>query len=78
MTFTHVGEWLARREQLTPEKVGLVDVETQTRLTYRMLNLRARALAILCSRSTVYRRATALLFLLSTPQNTWMPFSPAP
>jgi len=47
MTFTHVGEWLARREQLTPEKVGLVDVETQTRLTYRMLNLRARALAIL-------------------------------
>src|SRR5438874_1102469 len=47
MTFTHVGEWLARREQLTPEKVGLVDVETQTHLTYRVLNLRARALAIL-------------------------------
>src|SRR5947209_8051379 len=47
MTFTHVGEWLARREQLTPEKVGLVDVETQTRLTYRVLNIRARALAAL-------------------------------
>ncbi|HZT99857.1 MAG TPA: long-chain fatty acid--CoA ligase [Ktedonobacteraceae bacterium] len=47
MTFIHVGEWLARREQLTPEKVGLVDVETQTRLTYHVLNLRARALAAL-------------------------------
>jgi fatty-acyl-CoA synthase len=47
MTFIHVGEWLARREQLTPEKVGLVDVEIQARLTYRVLNLRARALAAL-------------------------------
>ncbi len=40
-----VGEWLARHEQLTPEKIGLVDIETQQRLTYRTLNLRARALA---------------------------------
>src|ERR671924_397042 len=47
MTFVHVGEWLARREQLTPEKVALVDVETQARLTYRVLNMRARALAAL-------------------------------
>ncbi len=47
MAFVGVGEWLARREQLTPEKVGLVDIETQQRLTYRALNLRARALAAL-------------------------------
>lgn len=47
MTFVGVGEWLARREQLTPEKIGLIDAETQTRLTYRTLNLRACALATL-------------------------------
>ena len=47
MAFVGVGEWLARREQLTPEKIGLVDIETQQRLTYRALNLRARALATL-------------------------------
>ncbi|HEV2661991.1 MAG TPA: class I adenylate-forming enzyme family protein, partial [Ktedonobacteraceae bacterium] len=45
MTFIGVGEWLARREELTPEKIALVDFETQTRLTYRDLNRRARALA---------------------------------
>ncbi len=45
MTFIGVGEWLARREQLTPEKIGLIDVETQQRLTYRTLKLRAYALA---------------------------------
>ncbi len=45
MTFIGVGEWLARREQLTPDKIGLVDFETQTRLTYRELNQRTRALA---------------------------------
>lgn len=47
MTFVSAGEWLARREQLTPEKVGLIDIETQQRLTYRELNLRTRALAAL-------------------------------
>ncbi|HEV8191361.1 MAG TPA: long-chain fatty acid--CoA ligase [Ktedonobacterales bacterium] len=46
-TFIGVGEWLARREQLTPEKVGLVDVATDQRFTYRTLNTRARALAML-------------------------------
>lgn len=45
MTFINVGEWLERREQLTPDKVGLVDGETQQQLTYRILNQRARALA---------------------------------
>jgi fatty-acyl-CoA synthase len=48
-TFTGVGEWLARREQLTPDKVGLVDVATNQRYTYRALNARARALAALLS-----------------------------
>jgi fatty-acyl-CoA synthase len=47
MTFVGLGEWLERREQLTPEKIGLIDVETDTRLTYRALNCRARALAAL-------------------------------
>ncbi len=45
MTFIGVGEWLVRREELTPDKTALIDFETQTRLTYRDLNLRARALA---------------------------------
>ncbi len=45
MTFIGVGEWLARRQELTPEKIALVDFETQTRLTYRELNRRAQALA---------------------------------
>ncbi|HEX9068150.1 MAG TPA: AMP-binding protein, partial [Ktedonobacterales bacterium] len=50
MRFTSIGEWLARREALTPEKVGLVDAETQRRYTYRDLNTRARALAALLAR----------------------------
>ena len=45
MTFLNLGEWLARRELLTPEKIGLVDSETGVRLNYRTLNTRARALA---------------------------------
>ncbi|WIG58421.1 MAG: Long-chain-fatty-acid--CoA ligase [Ktedonobacterales bacterium] len=47
MSFLGVGEWLVRREQLTPDKIGIVDVATGARLTYRTLNLRARALAAL-------------------------------
>lgn len=43
--FIPIGEWLAQREQLTPEKIGLVDFETGDRYTYRALNTRARALA---------------------------------
>jgi fatty-acyl-CoA synthase len=47
MTFIGLGEWLERREQLTPDKIGLIDVESGLRLTYRDLNRRARALAAL-------------------------------
>lgn len=43
--FVGVGEWLARREQLSPDHIGLIDVSTGERFTYRMLNRRARALA---------------------------------
>lgn len=43
--FVGVGEWLSRREELSPHKVGLIDVATGDRFTYRTLNLRARALA---------------------------------
>lgn len=44
-SFTNVGEWLARREALTPEKIALIDAETGDRLSYRTVNRRARALA---------------------------------
>ena len=47
MTFLGVGEWLARRSELTPAKVGLVDGETGAHYTWQTLNLRARALATL-------------------------------
>lgn len=43
--FVGVGEWLERRTQLSPERIGLVDVASGARLSYRTLNLRARALA---------------------------------
>ncbi|MEO7021621.1 MAG: long-chain fatty acid--CoA ligase [Ktedonobacteraceae bacterium] len=45
MTFINLGEWLARRAQLTPDKIGLIDSEAGTRFTYRTLNQRARTLA---------------------------------
>ncbi|HEX8995440.1 MAG TPA: long-chain fatty acid--CoA ligase [Ktedonobacterales bacterium] len=45
--FVGVGEWLARREQLSPNQIGLIDVATGERLTYRALNTRCRALATL-------------------------------
>jgi fatty-acyl-CoA synthase len=45
--FIGVGEWLGRRAELTPDRVGLVDEATGARLTYRALDLRARALAAL-------------------------------
>ncbi len=47
MTFINLGEWLARRAQLTPDKVGLIDSESGTAFTYFTLNQRARALAAL-------------------------------
>ena len=45
--FVGVGEWLARREELSPNQIGLVDVASGARLTYRALNTRSRALATL-------------------------------
>ncbi len=44
-TFVGIGEWLDRREQLSPERIGLIDSATGARYTYRALNTRARALA---------------------------------
>ncbi|HET9111043.1 MAG TPA: class I adenylate-forming enzyme family protein, partial [Ktedonobacterales bacterium] len=45
--FVGVGEWLERRALLSPDQIGLVDVATGARLSYRALNRRARALAAL-------------------------------
>lgn len=45
--FVGVGEWLARREELSPNQIGLVDIASGARLTYRALNTRSRALATL-------------------------------
>ena len=47
MTFLGVGEWLSRRAELTPTKIGLIDGETGERFSWRTLDLRARALAAL-------------------------------
>jgi len=44
-TFVGVGEWLERRQALTPDKIGLVDSDTGARYSYRTLNTRCRALA---------------------------------
>lgn len=44
-TFVGIGEWLDRREQLSPERIGLIDSATGEHYTYRALNTRARALA---------------------------------
>jgi fatty-acyl-CoA synthase len=40
-----VGDWLAKRESLTPDKVALIDVATGERRTYREWNARANAAA---------------------------------
>jgi fatty-acyl-CoA synthase len=44
-SFTGVGEWLARRAELTPAKVALVDIASGQRLSYTDLNHCARTLA---------------------------------
>ncbi len=49
-TFIGVGEWLERRQALTPERIGLVDADSGERYSYRTLNTRARALAALLAR----------------------------
>lgn len=40
-----VGDWLAKRERLTPDKVALIDAATGERRTYRQWNARANAVA---------------------------------
>lgn len=40
-----VGDWLAKRELLTPDKVALIDAATGERRTYREWNARATAAA---------------------------------
>lgn len=50
MTFLTIGEWLNRRAQLTPEKIGLIDSQTGSRFSYRVLYLRAYALAAYLAR----------------------------
>ncbi|HET8845299.1 MAG TPA: AMP-binding protein, partial [Ktedonobacteraceae bacterium] len=45
MMFLTLGEWLNRRAQLMPEKIGLIDGQTGNRFSYRTLYLRAYALA---------------------------------
>ncbi|HEX7734098.1 MAG TPA: long-chain fatty acid--CoA ligase [Ktedonobacteraceae bacterium] len=45
MAFINLGEWLSRRALLTPEKIGLIDSKSGERLSYRVLDVRARALA---------------------------------
>lgn len=69
MAFITVGEWLARRELLTPEKVGLIDGEAGTRFTYRILNQRARALAArLEQRYGIRQGARVAVLALNAPE----------
>lgn len=69
MTFINLGEWLARRELLTPDKIGLIESESGTRLTYRDLNLRARALAAQLARHYQIRQGERVAILaLNAPE----------
>ncbi len=63
--FVGVGEWLARREQLSPDHIGLIDVSTGERLTYRTLNIRARALAVWLSERHGVRMGDRVAILAS-------------
>jgi fatty-acyl-CoA synthase len=69
MAFTTLGEWLARREQLTPDKVGLIDSETGNRFTYTTLNRRARALAVyLVQQYTLQPGERVAILALNAPE----------
>ena len=69
MTFLGVGEWLARRSELTPAKIGLVDGETGARYTWQTLNLRARALAtLLRERYAVAQGDRVAVLALNAPE----------
>ena len=69
MAFINLGEWLARRELLTPDKVALIDSESGARLTYRALNLRTRALAAHLARHYAIRQGERVAVLaLNAPE----------
>lgn len=69
MTFINIGEWLARRELLTPDKIGLVDSEAGTRFSYRTLNLRTRALATrLAQRYGICQGERVAILALNSPE----------
>ena len=69
MTFVGVGEWLARRAELTPAKIGLIDGEMGARYTWRTLDLRARALAaLLRDRYGVARGDRVAILALNAPE----------
>ena len=65
MTFLGVGEWLAQRQQLTPEKIGLIDASTGERYTYLALNTRARALAAMLAEAYGVRQGDRVAVLAS-------------
>ena len=68
MNFLNLGEWLAQREQLTPQKVGLIDSATGDHLTYRTLNLRSRALATsLARRYSIQQGDRVAVLALNAP-----------
>ncbi|MBE3561228.1 MAG: long-chain fatty acid--CoA ligase [Ktedonobacteraceae bacterium] len=69
MTFIGVGEWLSRREQLTPGKIALIDIESQQRFTYQELNTRAQALAVLLQQHYSVRQGERVAILaLNAPE----------
>lgn len=69
MAFINLGEWLARRALLTPEKIGLIDSETGLRLNYRTLNLRTRALAArLAQRYQIGKGERVAVLALNAPE----------
>lgn len=69
MTFLGVGEWLARRAELTPAKIGLVDGETGARYTWQTLDLRARSLAtVLRERYGVAQGDRVAVLALNAPE----------
>lgn len=41
----YIGDWLGKREQLTPDRLALIDAAENKRYTYRELNRRANRLA---------------------------------
>ena len=69
MAFINLGEWLARRALLTPDKIGLIDSTDGARLTYRALNQRACALAVYLEQQYQIRQGERVAVLaLNAPE----------